>query len=284
MEMKKRLLFLILLAFLLCGCSANVNITINGDTVSERITIKEATYDIFTINDIAQQYRKYIPAFYNVPLIDTMPDQKEEGVKYYGTSGSASGDVYTAYYQFDYNFKEYKNATSIRNAFKASEVQFDPYEKQILFTTESSGMTLFKSYPQLDEVRVNITTNYLVMETNADYQNGNVYTWIFKKDTQKGIYMLLSDVDGKSIGGLKPDTKKDDDKKEDDKKEENDDDPNASKEPNRPNKKDEENGSKVEKYGESKTETKKKNPFILFIVCCGGILFLILLSTKVQKT
>ena len=41
MKMKKRLFFLILLAFLLCGCSANVNITINGDTVSERITIKD---------------------------------------------------------------------------------------------------------------------------------------------------------------------------------------------------------------------------------------------------
>ena len=201
--MKKRLFFLLLIPFLLCGCRAEVNITINNDVVSESITINEETYDVFTINDIAQQYRKYVPAFYNVPIIDTMPDVKQDGVAYYKTTSNAAGDTYRAYYQYSFRFKEYKNATSLRNAFKSSEVQYDPYEKQILFTTDASGMTIFQTYPQLTEVRVNIKTGYQVMETNADYQNGDVYTWIFYRNTKKNIYMLLHDPTGKSVGGIK---------------------------------------------------------------------------------
>lgn len=285
--MKKRVFLLILLSFLLCGCTANVNISINGDTVSERITITESTYDGFSINDIAQQYRKYVPAFYDVPVIDTMPDVKEEGVSYYGTSGSSSGNTFTALYQHDFKFKEYKNARTIRNAFKSSQVQYDPYEKQVLFTSEASGMTLFNTYPQLSEVRINITTNYLVMETNADYHNGNVYTWVFNKDTKKGVYMLLSDPDGKSIGGLNNTTNNNDKKDEevtDDKKDDNNTNNQSNNQSNNQTT-NEDKGSLVEKYGKINTDTteKEKNPYLFIIIIFAGFVVLFIVSMKVKK-
>ena len=44
----------------------------------------------------------------------------------------------------------------------------------------------------MEEVRINIRTNYLVEENNADSVNGNTYTWIFDKDTKKSINMLIN--------------------------------------------------------------------------------------------
>lgn len=279
--MNKRLFFLILLTFLLCGCTANVNITINDSTISERVTISEAPYSDATINDIAQQYRKYIPAFKDTMIIDTMPDVAVDGVKYYRTSGTASNNIYNAYYQYDYNFKEYKNATSINNAFKASQVQYDPYEKQILITTESSGMVLFYSYPQLEEVRINITTNYVVIENNADYVSGNVYTWVFHKDTKKGVYLLLEDLEGKSVGGLpeqptqpeKPEEKPEDPNK-DPEKQNND---NKNKEDSNKEK------SSIEKGLDKVKEQGNKHPYILVFIFVGLFLFIIIISFRIKK-
>ena len=278
--MKKRLFFLVILTFLLCGCTANVNITINDSTISERISISEAPYGAATINDIAQQYRKYVPAFKDTLIIDTMPDVAEDGVKYYRTSGTATNGIYNAYYQYDYNFREYKNATSISNAFKTSEVQYDPYEKQILVTTESSGMVLFSSYPQLEEVRVNISTNYKVLENNADYVSGNVYTWIFHRDTKKGVYILLEDLDGKSVGGNKEEPKPSEPEKEDPQKEEP---KNGSNNQGSNNQGEQKEKSTVEKGYEKFKEEGSKHPYIVIFIFLGLFLFIIIISFRIKK-
>ena len=283
--MKKRLFFLVILAFLLCGCTARVNISINDSTISERISISEAPYGEATINDIAQQYRKYIPAFKDTMIVDTMPDVATEGVKYYRTSGTATNNIYNAYYQFDYNFKEYKNATSINNAFKSSMVQYDAYEKEILISTESSGITLFSSYPQLEEITINISTNYRVKENNADYVSGNVYTWVFNKSTKKGVYLLLEDLNGKSVGGNTEKPSKQEDPKKDPEKEE------PTKDPGKGNNnggnsgktKKEEEKSAIEKGYEKFKEEGSKHPHIVVFVFLGLFLFIIIISFRVKK-
>ncbi len=282
--MKRRLFFLLVLTFLLCGCTANVNITINDNTVNERISINEAPYDVFSMSDIKQQYRKYIPAFYNVPIIDTMPDEKEENVEYYKMSGTEYSSSYNAYYQYNFKFKEYKNARSIRNAFRSSEVQYDTYEKQILFTTENSGMTVFKNIPQLTEVKVNISTNYPVLETNADYKNGNVYTWVFNKNTKKGIYLLLEDKNGKSIAESKTPTNNDDSKKDDEEVKSDDE---EQKEPanlvDPTKKKDDSSKSEMEKKYEEIKEKGEKHPGVVIIIAIALFFVVVLLSLKIKK-
>ena len=117
--MKKKIFFLGLLSFLLCGCTANVNITINDSTISERISIQEAPYSELTMNDIAQQYRKYVPVFKDAVIVDTMPDVAEEGVNYYRFSGSEENGVYNAHYLYDFNFGDYINSNSINSSFKS---------------------------------------------------------------------------------------------------------------------------------------------------------------------
>ncbi len=287
--MKRRLFLLVLLSFLLCGCTANVNITIKDNIVSERVSIQEAPYGYASMDDIAQQYRKYIPAFDDTIIVDTMPDVEEKGVKYYRQSGTEINGSFNAYYQYDYNFREFKNSTSIKNTFKSSTVQYDSYEKTILFSTESSGMVLFDSYPQLDEVKINITTDYKVLENNADYNSGNVYTWIFNKNTKKGVYLLLEDKEGKSVkvNDQESDNKKgnDSDKKEEKKDADNKED---SKEQSKNNQKKDSNTSKeekseVEKRVEKVREEGTKHPYIVAIIAIVLFLFVVFISFRVKK-
>ena len=284
--MKKRLFILVLLTFLLCGCSATVNISINDSTINERISIQEAPYGDASINDIAQQYRKYIPAFKDTIMVDTMPDVATDGVKYYRTSSTEVNGLYNAYYQYDYNFREYKNATSINNAFKSSMVQYDSYEKQILITTEASGMVLFSSYPQLENVRINISTNYKVLESNADYSSGNVYTWEFNRDTKKGVYLLLQDLTGKSVGGIKKETEKEPEKKEEQQEEKQEDKEQEEKEeittPKKEENKQEEKGT-VQKSYEKIKEEGTKHPHVVVIIAIVVFLVIVLFSFRVKK-
>ena len=209
--MKGKLYLLILLAFLLCGCSANVNITINDNTINERISIVEYPYDGIPLNDIKLQYRKYIPAFKDFIIVDTMPDEEEKGVKYYRASGTEMNGSYNAYYQYDFNFLEYSNATSVNKVFRSPKIEYDKNAKKIIINTDSSELLVFSSYPQLDEVKVNISTNYKVLENNADSISGNVYTWVFRKGNQKGLNLVLEDKEGKSINEKKVEEKEEED-------------------------------------------------------------------------
>ena len=52
-------------------------------------------------------------------------------------------------------------------------------------------MIYFDEYPLLEEVTVNIKTDYLVEENNADSVDGNTYTWVFNKDSKKSIDIVI---------------------------------------------------------------------------------------------
>jgi len=276
--MKKKIFLLILLTFLLCGCTANVNITINDNTISERISIQEAPYGELTMNDITQQYRKYIPAFKDTIIVDTMPDVKEEGVKYYQSSSSETNGVFNVHYLYDYNFGEYQNSTGISNSFKSPIVQYDSNEKKITIKTADSEMILFSSYPELDEVKINITTNYKVLENNADYNSGNVYTWIYRKGTNKGIYLLLEDLEGKCISKDNKTDKEDKDNK-DNSNESNEDKDNHDEKNNR----DDVEKSTLEKGYDKFKEEGNKHPHILAFVFTCLFLLVVIISFRVKK-
>jgi hypothetical protein len=211
-----------------------------------------------------------------------MPDKAYDGVEYYRQSGTEVNGSYNAYYQYDFKFNKYKNARSIQSAFRSSQVQYDPYEKQMLITTYASGMTLFKDNAQLSQVKINITTTYNVMEHNADSVNGNTYTWVFNKNTKKGVYMLMEDREGKSVGGVenKTDDKKDEptiEDKETDKKD------NSSNKGSSNSKTKEEDKTPLQKGYEKVKEKGEKHPYLLIIICVGLFILFILLTFRIKK-
>ncbi|MDE5888536.1 MAG: hypothetical protein K2H20_00800, partial [Bacilli bacterium] len=92
--MKKKIILLIGLVFMLCGCSADVNIELDGSTIKEDVYIYAYPNEYYTKEQLKTAFRKYIPAFAKDMIIDTMPDTESKGVSYYSRSDTDLGNGY----------------------------------------------------------------------------------------------------------------------------------------------------------------------------------------------
>lgn len=210
--MNKKIILLILILFLLCGCSAEVNLNIATDGVYEEVKINALPDNYYTKEQLNTVFRQYIPAFANNVIVDTEPDQASPGIQYYQRKVNDIGNGYSFTYNYKFNLSNYKNATTIKNAFKSVTIQDDKVDNKIMLTTDSGGLLYFEQYPSLQEVKVNITSDYKVLNHNADYVNGNVYTWVLNRNfNNKNVYIQYD----KKLGSSETPEGEDDDKKDD---------------------------------------------------------------------
>ena len=130
--MKKKILMLIMLVFLLCGCNAKVDIKIDKYTVDETITINDYANVDTTKDMILAKYRKYIPVDSSVIVPDTEPDERISGVKYYTRTYNDVGNGYSFVYKYNHNFDEYYTSTGIKSAYKSSYLNYDRVDNKII--------------------------------------------------------------------------------------------------------------------------------------------------------
>lgn len=187
--MKKRIIILIMFMFLLCGCTAEVDVKIDRYSVDETITIYDHVTDKTNKDDLLVKYRKYIPVDSSVIVPDTEPDERVSGVKYYTRTHNDIGNGYSFVYKYNHNFKDYYKSTSVKSAFKSSYLNYDRVDNKIIVSTDNSGIVLFDQYKELSSIKINLTSDYEVIESNADYHKGNVYTWTLNNNDNKGIYI-----------------------------------------------------------------------------------------------
>jgi hypothetical protein len=253
--MKKKLLLLIALVFLLCGCTAEVNINVGYSNIEETISITTLADNNLTKETIKKSFRVYMPAFENDIVTDTDPDEKIPSVSYYSYISEELSNGYKNTYGYRYSFDEFKNSTSVKEAFRSVTIQNDKVDGEIMLSTDTGGLLLFNAYPKLDSVKVNIKSEYKVKETNADSHKDNVYTWTFTRGNDKKNIYILYDKGHKW------------DEKEPEKPENPDD-------PSNPGKTD---PGKTDPSGKLTVKTKQeKNHLLLVIVCaaCGTLLIL----------
>ena len=197
--MNKKVIFLVLLILLLCGCSSEVNINIDGKNINEEINITYMADDTTTKSDVYASFRDYIPAFNDVLVVDTQEDTPVEGVKYYDKNINEYNNGYLFKYKYGFNTNNYKNARSVNNAFKSLNINDNKKEQILTISTDNGGVLLLKKYPKLTSVTVNITTNNEVLETNG-VKNGSKYTWTFtQNDNNKSIYIKMKVLDDSII-------------------------------------------------------------------------------------
>lgn len=190
--MKKKMFILIGLLFLLCGCTAEVNLDISGNKISESVVIDAYPEGDYTMDRLPGAFKNYIPAFSKDILADAEGDIKKNGVSYYTRTQQSLGNGYRFNYKYDFSLSNYKGARTLKDGFKSSNLYVDTKENTALLSTDNGGILYFSQYPYLTEVTVKIKTDYFVKENNADYSNGDVYTWVFNRNSNKGIYLLMS--------------------------------------------------------------------------------------------
>ena len=190
--MKFKYFGLILIIFMMCGCTAEVNLEISDSKIKESVDITFYQDAIYTKDIIKASFRNYIPIYARDVIVDAEEDRPFPNTKYYEKTETDLGNGYRFNYSYDFNINEYEEARTIKDGFRSYNVSVDQDNGNISISTDNNGLLYFDDYPLLEEVRINIRTNYLVEENNADSVNGNTYTWIFDKDTKKSINMLIN--------------------------------------------------------------------------------------------
>lgn len=174
----KKILILLVLVVVMTGCSADVNLSLTDDSISEIISIYDNDYS---------HYRSYVPVYDADIISDVEPDISKPGIKYYNRNLVNN----TLIYSYDYKFDDYFKSRSLNSAFSS----FGSYreDNKLFLYTEKRRIGLFDTYYKLDNIRINIKSSRKVLESNADSVNGDIYTWNFNKDTENNIYLVLDD-------------------------------------------------------------------------------------------
>lgn len=189
--MKRKIIILLVLLIITCGCSSTVNINITEDFIEEDINVNYFIDNETTKEMIPEYFRDFIPAYGNVILPDAEPDEKIEGTAYYNKKMTDIGSGYSFNYNYRFKQSEYSKARSVKKAFRSFNILKDPKEQTITISTDSEGIELFNLYDNLSEIVINIKTDYQVLETNGT-KNGNIYTWHFTaNDHNKNIYLVM---------------------------------------------------------------------------------------------
>lgn len=210
--MKRKIIVLVGLVLVLCGCDAEVNLKVTKNDIEETINITDYVGNYASETMLVNNYRDYIPAFFSEIIVDTEPDERKPKVDYYTKSKISFNNGYNFTYKYKFEFDEYSKAMSVKNAYRSVFVQHDRKEKNIVLSTDSSGCLLFQQYKTLNSLKVNITSIYKVLESNADSVNGNVYSWNLTRNNNKNIYIKY---DTTVSGGVVKDENTDNDTEED---------------------------------------------------------------------
>lgn len=187
--MMKRLIILCMFVFFLCGCTAEVNVKVDKYSIDETISITDYASETQSKEMIFSSYRKYMPVDNSVIIVDTEPDEKKSRVDYYDRTHTDLGNGYNFRYNYNYDFDDYSKARSLNTAFKSSFVSYNSKDKIITISTDSTGTRIFDQYKQLDYLTVNLSSDYEVINSNADVKNGKVHTWNLSRSNNKAIYI-----------------------------------------------------------------------------------------------
>lgn len=174
--MKNKFLLLIPI-LLLTGCTINYNLEIDSSSITETIT-GTVTKEEIELKDKSTGVNIYRNYLYN--------DQKvfKDKDNLYKRSITEEDDIVKYNYSYTYR-NNYKNSRIIDTCFDNSVVEE---------TDEFYYISLTGNFNCLysDKVTINVTSDYAVLENNADKVNDNTYTWVINKEDDVDISITVS--------------------------------------------------------------------------------------------
>ena len=169
--MKKRILLLIIIILFTTGCTCEYNLDIVNDSYKETITLTADN----------QEELKQFNINWKIP---TDKEEYDIGEKV-GSTPTYESDLYdynlsNNILTFTHTFSEdgIINSTAVFNCYDLLNIE--EYDSALIIST-SSKLRCFDSYPEINTINVTITVDKEVISHNADYVNGNKYTWYLKK-------------------------------------------------------------------------------------------------------
>lgn len=180
--MKKKIVCLFLL-FIVSGCSINYNLEIGEDlSISENVEASENTIKMQTKTNLVGEAAVY--------YLHDMFSPKDEEFNF--TIGEAETIGYSnrSFLSLEEFSKEFKSDVFENIIISKNNNIVNIYSKQ----TNKLGNHGSKSLIY-DDISVNISVPFVVLENNADEINGNVYTWDINKNNLKEIKLSFNTKD-----------------------------------------------------------------------------------------
>lgn len=230
----KRVILCIICLICLTGCSVQYDLDITEDSISEAtkiytdVTKNEMYADLLLTNFFSDSTKIFEPIYFNDDNYDYYLGGYQEKVRYYDVKSYLKNNYQGLEIQNAFSFSDYYRSSAVKKCFDELNIQ---KSENIYLIRTSNRCNVFNTYSLLDEIKVNVHTDLEIISNNADYVNGNTYTWIINREnyTNKSVRFSLTTVkddlsnfDGNSKDNSNvDDNKKDDIKKDSNKNEEN---------------------------------------------------------------
>lgn len=174
--MKKILLITVTMLFL-TGCTVNYNLEIDGDNLNEVIT-GNVTKEEYEVKETDNGENLIYDLFNNDQ--DALFDEESPYLRTLEDKGKTIN--YNFSYLYNYNFDR---STIINTCFEYHMID----ETEDYYYIKLSGR-FYCMYS--DKININVTSNNAVLENNAMKVDGNVYSWVIKKDKDVDILLNVS--------------------------------------------------------------------------------------------
>lgn len=177
-KIKKGVLLLSLI--MLSGCEATYTITINKDSIAEKIEILDNISDTRTVTDVMDGYKKKYPVYDIEDVIDESELYKiYPNATYYNQTYNIDSNGYHLFYEYTYPIDKYISANSVNYSYDYKDIIYN--NNKLILKTGCPN-----NYLKYNEIFTNLTvsiiTDYIVTNNNADSVIGNRYIWYFNKE------------------------------------------------------------------------------------------------------
>lgn len=172
--------FLLVGIIALTGCEATYTITIDKDTINEKIEVLDNVSDTRTVTDVMDGYKKKYPVYDIEDIIDD--DQLYNifpNATYYNQTYSIDSNGYHLNYEYTYPIDKYVSANSVNYSYDYKDVIYQDNKLKLNTGCPNSYLRYWDIFTNLT---VNIVTDYVVTNNNADSVIGNRYIWYFNKE------------------------------------------------------------------------------------------------------
>lgn len=188
MKYISRLLFIILAVIFVTGCEGEYKLEITDNGFNEEFTA--ISYDSTTwyledesgwslYEDFYSNSRYPTAAFYGAD-VDSEEGMKLDHVDYYEQEMIEYADSLQLSYRYKFTKDNYIEAYSIQSVF----AEFTLTEKEKVVSMNTGTLFAgFINYPELEIIRITITTDKKVIDHNADEVKENQYIWLIEKET-----------------------------------------------------------------------------------------------------
>ena len=165
----KKITLLLITMFLLTGCTATYDINITKDTINDKIIIQT---DSTKVNNANKQ---------TTDSFTQKLGEWENGHDFYKRELITTAEKTGYQYTYNFNYEEYDAMSQIRKCYKEFNLT---YENNIELST-SNEFLCRNYYPQVKTYTINITSEYEITSSNADYVKNNTHTWKINANNYK---------------------------------------------------------------------------------------------------